>query len=138
MTPTLEAFHKERIRLRVLARWAEGEALWRLVALELQGSGRPVEVGAIVIHLSLFPKEAQEQVLEGQCPLGTILATHHLFHSSDPQAFFSISSDPLINNALQLEGSQTLYGRRNYLRTNEGLVLADILEILPPEASTSK
>ncbi len=138
MTPTLEEFHQDRIRLRVLARWVEGEALWRLVALELQGTGRPVEFGAIVIHLSLFPNDAQEQVLEGQCPLGSILATHHLFHTSDPQAFFCISADATINDALKLTGNHKLYGRRNYLRTKEGVVLADILEILPLEATTSE
>lgn len=138
MTPTLEAFHRDRIRLRVLKRWEEGEALWRLVALDLQGTGRTVEFGAIVIHLSLFPKEAQEQVLEGQCPLGSILATHHLYHTSNPQAFFRIDSDTTINEALRLSESHTLYGRRNFLKTQVGEVIADILEILPLEASASE
>lgn len=133
MTPTLEAFHKDRIRLRVLERWQEGEALWRLVALELAGNGRPVEFGAIVIHLSLFPKEAAEVVLEGRCPLGSILAIHHIYHESSPYGFVSVQSDATINNALGLEGSQTLYGRRNVLRTGDGSAIADILEILPPE-----
>lgn len=133
MTPTLEEFHADRIRLEVLKRWEEGEALWRLVVLHLQENGRPVEFGAIVIHLSLFPEEAREQVLEGQCPLGTILATHHLYHTSHPQAFFRIQSHGMIGEALGVPNNDWLYGRRNYLRTQDGTILADILEILPRE-----
>jgi chorismate-pyruvate lyase len=133
MTPTLEAFHQDRIRLEVRKRWEEGEALWRLVVLHCQEDGRPVEFGAIVIHLSLFPEEAREQVLEGQCPLGTILATHHLYHTSHPQAFFRIQADSMIRNALCVGQNEWLYGRRNYLRTQDGTILADILEILPSE-----
>ncbi len=133
MTPTLEAFHKDRIHLRVLERWQEGEALWRLVALELEGTGRPVEFGAIVIHLSLFPREAAEAVLEGYCPLGSILAMHQIQHFSCPYGFLRVQSDSTINSALGLGGEQTLYGRRNVLRTQEGAAIADILEILPLE-----
>jgi len=133
MTPTLEAFHKDRIHLRVLERWQEGEALWRLVALELVDIGRPVEFGAIVIHLSLFPKDAAEVVLEGHCPLGSILSIHHIYHESRPYGFVSVQSDSVINNALGLQGAQTLYGRRNVLKTLDGSAIADILEILPPE-----
>src|SRR2546425_1206328 len=51
MTPTLEAFHGERIHLRMLARRLDGDAYSRQVVLTLNGSARPVAFGAIVIHL---------------------------------------------------------------------------------------
>src|SRR5947209_1447873 len=88
MTPTLEAFHGERIHLRVLARQLDGDAYARQVVLTLNGSARPVEFGAIVIHLQHFPPAAREQILEGRRPLGTILHDHRIAHQSRPLSFF--------------------------------------------------
>jgi chorismate-pyruvate lyase len=132
MTPTLEAFHEERIHLRVLARRLDGEALWRQVVLTLDGSGRPVEFGAIVIHLRHFPPTARQEVLDGWRPLGSILHDHRIEHQSRPLMFLRVTSDDVMNEALQLTGPQALYGRRNVIRNLAGHELADILEILPP------
>jgi chorismate-pyruvate lyase len=132
MTPTLEAFHEERIHLRLLAQRHEGDTYSREVVLTLDDSGRPVEFGAIVIYLQRFPPAARELILAGQCPLGTILALHRVPHASNPLGFFQIASDAFINEALGLMGVHTLYGRRNMHRNADGEVLADIVEILPP------
>src|SRR5579883_3293318 len=99
MTPTLEAFHQERIHLRVIGRRVDGEELSRLVVLTGSTSGKPIEFGAIMIHLAPFPPEARELVLQSRCPLGTILADYQIEHISRPQGFFSITSDPLIKGA---------------------------------------
>jgi chorismate-pyruvate lyase len=137
MTPTLEAFHGDRIHLRVLAQKLQGDALMRQVMLELEKDGRPVEFGAIVIYLSRFPPAARQQVLEGRVPLGTILATHQMQRKSCPQAFVRIHADSQIQSALRLAESHLLYGRRNILATPEDAVLADILEILPLHKTAS-
>ena len=132
MTPTLEAFHRERIHLRVLARRLDGDAYARQVVLTLNGSARPVEFGAIVIHLEHFPPAAREEVLEGRRPLGTILHDHRVEHGSRPLAFIRVLSDGTMNDALQLTEQQALYGRRNVIRDVDGHELANIVEILPP------
>lgn len=132
MTPTLEAFHGERIHLRVLARRQEGDTYAREVVLTLDGSHRPVEFGAIIIYLQHFPPAARQLILEEQCPLGTILAQHRVEHTSRPLAFFQVTSDGFISGALGLGGPCLLYGRRNAHRNARGEVLADIVEILPP------
>src|SRR6266849_6355499 len=116
MTPTLEAFHGERIHLRVLARRLDGDAYSRQVVLTLNGSGRPVEFGAIVIHLQHFPPAARETILEGRRPLGTILHDHRIAHQSRPLSFIRVTSDSFMNEALHLSESQALYGRRNVIR----------------------
>jgi chorismate-pyruvate lyase len=131
MTPTLEAFHGERIHLRVLGRWQEGDTYRREVALVLNGREQPVEFGAIVINLQHFPPAAREEILEGYRPLGTILATHNIERVSRPQAFLRVTSDDVMNEALQLDGTRVLYGRRNVLLDANGNVLADVVEILP-------
>lgn len=132
MTPTLEAFHGERIHLRVLARRLDGDAYARQVVLTLNGSARPVEFGAIMIHLQHFPPAAREEILEGRRPLGTILHVHDITHQSRPQAFLHLIPDAVIQEALQLNAPFPLYGRRNVIRDLTGNELADIVEILPP------
>jgi chorismate-pyruvate lyase len=132
MTPTLEAFHGERIHLRLLERRVQGEQLEREVVLTLDESARPVEFGAIVIHCDRFPEQAREVLLACRCPLGTILHDFRIEHSSSPQGYFEVTSDGLISSALELEGPHTLYGRRNVLSGGDGKPLAEVIEILPP------
>jgi chorismate-pyruvate lyase len=132
MTPTLEAFHGERIHLRLLARRLDGDAYSRQVVLTLNGSGRPVEFGAIVIHLQHFPPAARETILEGRRPLGTILHDHRIVHQSRPLSFIRVTSDSVMNEALHLREPQALYGRRNVIWDADENQLANIVEILPP------
>ena len=132
MTPTLEAFHGERIHLRVLERRVEGDRMMRCVALTTDETERPVEFGAIVIHCAEFPPDAQTVVMECHTPLGTILRDFRIEHTSRPEAFLRVASDGLIGEALGLAQPQELYGRRNVLWSEDGKVLAEVLEILPP------
>jgi len=132
MTPTLEKYHAERIHLRTIGRRVDGEALSRLVVLTTNEGLKPVEFGAIVIHLDQFPTEAREVILGCHVPLGTILADFAIEHYSRPTAFLRVSADPLINGSLATAGTEELYGRRNVLKTPDGRALADVIEILPP------
>jgi len=156
MTPTLEAFHGDRIIIQTLDRRHEltqpeveageiprsrpgtecgsrdVETLGRIVVLLLKGSTKPVEFGAIIIHLDLVPPEARERILECRVPFGTILATYCIEHISRPRAFIRVEPDALIANTLGLTKPVTLYGRRNVISNLHNEVLADIIEILPP------
>ncbi len=132
MTPTLQAFYGEDIHLRVLERTADEQALARLVVLVTDQSSRAIEFGAIDINLHPFPREAWEAVLGCRMPLGGILARYEIEHYSHPRAFFRIEPDEFIQEALCASSGTPLYGRRNALTTADGVVIADILEILPP------
>lgn len=132
MTPTLEAFHEERIHLRLIEKRQEGDTFYRLVVLTTDETNRPVEYGAIAIHLELFPERARELITGCHVPLGSILAREAIPHASCPQGFFCLEAERRITEALKLPGSMTLYGRRSALRTLDGRVLADVVEILPP------
>ena len=134
MTPTLEAFHAGPVHVRVLARQRDDGRYSRQVTLELNGSGRPVEFGAIVIYLNRFPEAAREDILAEVRPLGTILAAHRVQHTSAPSAFLRVTADATIEQALGLPAGSpgTLYGRRNVITNAAGEPLAEILEILPP------
>ena len=132
MTRTLEAHHGDGIRLRTLASGLQGGVYRRLVALELERSGRPVEFGATRVHLDRFPEPWRGLILAGERPLGGILNAWGIAYRSRPSAFFRTEGDERIRAALGLTVPTPLYGRRNTLSDPHGNPLADILEILPP------
>jgi chorismate-pyruvate lyase len=131
MTPTVATAYQSAVNLRVLDYSLRDNVFARRIALVLEGDERPVVFGAIKIYLDHFPAAARELVLERKQPLGTILQTQGIVHSSRPQAFIQVESDEVIGGALQLKESGTLYGRRNIL-FNSSHILAQVLEILPP------
>ncbi len=132
MTSTLEAFHGEPIHLRVVNRDAASGILFREVVLVSAESAKPVEFGAIRIRLDGFGTSAQELILEGLVPLGTILKRENVLHRSDPQRYLRVEPDQVVAEALELKSRNPLYGRHNLISSEDGRVLAEMLEILPP------
>ena len=132
MTSTLEAFHGEKLELcRLESRRSDG-ALWRQVLLVGARSGEIREAGAIRIDLRHFNTEARWEVLEGQKPLGAILADHRVAYESRPRLFFAFDASERTDRLLGLGArGRTLYGRQNVLSSPSG-VLAEVVEILPP------
>ena len=135
MTPTLaEAYHRG-LQLRVLRHALRDDVFSRQITLVTEGDERPVVFGAIKIYLERFPAEARRLVLEMKQPLGTILQTQGMAHTSRPEAYIQVTADAAINKALWLTGSHLLYGRRNVLWNASQQPLAKVVEILPPSAS---
>ncbi|MBL9173653.1 MAG: hypothetical protein JNL10_08980 [Verrucomicrobiales bacterium] len=132
MTRTLEQFHGAPIHLRVLSRHRDGNAYWRESALELDGTNRPVEFGAIKIHLDRFPEPGRSQILDEHRPLGGILNASGRPYTSRPTAYLAFEADDFIARALNFSGPAMLFGRQNTLRDADGAILAEIIEILPP------
>ncbi len=134
MTPTLEGFHGQPIRLRMLKHERRGDVFSRQVVLLLENNEKPVEFGAIRIDLRHFSPQAQRSIVECRRPLGNILASEQIAHTSRPRAYIRIASDATISQVLHTENPCLLYGRRNVLSKPSREVLAEILEILPPFA----
>jgi chorismate-pyruvate lyase len=132
MTPTLERYFGKRIHLSVLRSQQRDGFYFREVILLLDETEKPVEFGAIKINLALFPGPARREILEEQVPLGRILESFEIEHTSRPKAFLKLQADPFIRGALKLSGEPTLYGRRNTLLDPAQRWLAEIVEILPP------
>ena len=131
MTPTLERAHGGRIELRVLQHSLRENLLSRQIVLTLDG-GKAVAFGAIKIYLERFPPKARSLILEMRQPLGTILRTQEIAHSSRPSPYFRVEADATIRTALQMMDGGTLYGRQNVLLDSAGDTLARVLEILAP------
>jgi len=133
MTSTLAQFHGSTIGLRVLHRHNGGDAYYREVLLLAKRSGRPVEYGAIKIHLGQFPGPARDAIIEASAPLGQLLHDHGIGHLSRPGGFLRIECDDHIGGLFGLDDRPVLYGRRNTLYDGTGgHRLAEIVEILPP------
>lgn len=132
MTGTLEKFWGARLTLRPLEVHHQGDLLLRRVVL--MADGRPVEYGAIRIHLDAFMPEAREKVEAGRMPLGAILRTTGMPYTCQPQGYFQVQADPLTRQGLSLkdQGDLVLYGRLAHLTGPEGRTLAQVVEILPP------
>ncbi len=138
MTPTLAAFHHSKLYLEVHERELSDNYLIRLVTLHAVTDDKPVEFGAIAIHLDGFPDEVRALIVEGKVPLGGILGEYRVTHSGSPTAFFSVPADDLISRALQQPKGETLYGRCNQLLDRDGMAIADIVEILPRCSESEK
>lgn len=138
MTPTLAAFHHSRLYLQVHRHESNDDFVMRLVTLMSAASETPVEYGAIAIQLAELPQEVREKVVEGQQPLGGILGEYDVEHTCAPGAYFSVPADDLIAEALHQEEGEILYGRCNQLIDRDGMVFADIVEILPRRGESEK
>jgi chorismate-pyruvate lyase len=132
MTTTLENFHKAKTHLRVLRSTVNGDTYEREVVLALDGSERPVEFGALTVHLDRLPATVRGQVAAGRRPFGGILVEQGVKFTSHPKAFIRIEPDAVISESLGLKTPAILYGRCNALFDDQGRVLADIVEVLPP------
>ncbi|MDF1811012.1 MAG: hypothetical protein P1V20_02325 [Verrucomicrobiales bacterium] len=138
MTPTLAAFHHSKLYLEVHQHERTDNYLMRLVTLHAVTDNSPVEYGAIGIHLDGFPPEVSQLIIEGEIPLGGILGEYGVRHSGSPTAFFSVPADDRIATALKQEVGETLYGRCNQLLDDDGMAIADIVEILPRHCESEK
>lgn len=133
MTPTLEAYHGQRMALRVLHKLQSASALTRQVVLVGNDNGPVAEFGAIRINLNRFETEARRMICESQLPLGAILRELQIEHTSRPTAYFAVRGDRIMQEALGSPCGTRLYGRHNQLRDCAGHLLAEVVEILPPE-----
>lgn len=132
MTPTLEAYYHQPLRLWLLSREHHEATYLREVVLRLGDTGRPVEYGVIRIFLAHLPAPAARRVLEEERPLGNILQTEAIPHLSWPQAFFRVEADVHLRTVLQMRQRGEVYGRRNVLLDASRRLLAEVIEVLAP------
>ena len=132
MTSRLEEFYGASMTLRVLQRELEEHACRREVLLCVEGSGLPVEYGAIEINLAAFSEELRGLILAGRQPLGGLLNHHAIRYRSEPRAFLKLAPDSAMDAHFDLEGAHPLYGRCNVLIGENDVTLAHIVEVLRP------
>jgi chorismate-pyruvate lyase len=131
MTPALENFYGQAMRISLLSSEKHNNLYLREVVLTGAQDERPVEYGAIRIYLAHLPEQVVRSVLEEKNPFGKILQEEAVPHFSSPAAFFRSEVDSHISSMLDLGDAQSLYGRHNrILHEQSGLLLAEVTEIL--------
>lgn len=130
MTPRLREHHGSPPVLTVVSVERTEDYVIREVVLGCEG--RPVEYGAIGIHLEGFPPHVKTMIREGVAPLGAILESEGIPHSSAPTGYFQLEADAHMAGLLGTVPGATLYGRCNVLSHADGTSFADIVEVLPP------
>ncbi len=132
MTSRLETFYNSPIVLHLLNREADEETYRREVVLMAGNNKLPVEYGAIEIQLGAFSPEIRKEILEERVPLGGLLNRQNIRYHSEPRAFFRLGADIELNALFSAAGSREFYGRGNDLLSDEGMLLARIVEVLRP------
>ncbi len=133
MTGTLEQHYNATLRLQVLNSHRRRTAFLRKVLLTPSEANQPVEFGAIAIHLRYFDLEPQQVILECRKPLGAILREYEVEYSSKVSGFVRVDKAPDIRKSLRIKSDEPLFGRRNVLHNVSGEVMAEVLELLPPD-----
>jgi len=131
MTPTLEKYHGARIYLEALTVLDQPDAYAREVVLRLEGSGKPVEYGAILIFLDQLDVPVQAEVREARRPLGTLLEEYSQVRESHPSKYFRVVPDQTIQRIFGVNAGDAVYARKNRIVNKAGIDLAQVLEILP-------
>ena len=130
MTLTLERHFGGRVLLRPLSTFLHGHWYFRRVLLAQEYTGRPVEMGAIRIQVSVFSKHVRQQILANEIPLGRLLRDGGVQYESRPKAFLAVTPNSEMMGVFWMRESRTLYGRRTEM-IHEGAKIGDIVEILP-------
>lgn len=130
MTPRLRGHHGEPPELTVISVERTEDYVMREVILKC--AGKPVEYGAIGIHLDGFPPHVKEAIRGGTAPLGAILEEEGIPHTSAPTGYFMLEADAHMASLLGTATGTRLFGRCNVLSHADGTAFADIVEVLPP------
>ncbi len=130
MTSTLQGFFRDEIHLRVLNQQRTSKVYTREVVLCLDRDDRPVEYGTIDVHYMLLPKAARADIERAHRPFGAILKDYRVAYRCRPGPYFRVHADEGVHKALRLQSQPVLFGRRNRLLTEDGALLADVLEVL--------
>ena len=131
MTPTLEAFHGAGIYLDPLTIIDETDVYAREVVLRLDGSGKPVEYGAIRIFLDQLDSPVQAEIREARRPLGSLLEEYNQDRESRPVRYFRVVPDRTIRDIFGESAGDSVYARQNRIVNRAGECIAHVLEILP-------
>ena len=132
MTSRLEHLYGDTLVLRCLSCEASPETYRREVVLTVEQSRLTVEYGAIEIQLQAFEGELRALIEEARLPLGGLLNRFGVYCRSRPRAFIRLGADPAMRSCFELPHAPCFYGRCNELLSADGVLLAQIVELLRP------
>lgn len=131
MTVTVEAFHRDQVDVRILARRHEGDSYARKILLALHGTGQVVLFGIMRVRLDLCSPEVRNEIVAGETPLGRILVAHDVLRRIVPTCFLRIIPGPALMGWFGLDRPTPTYGRLAIIHC-DGKPAVELLEIVAP------
>jgi chorismate-pyruvate lyase len=131
MTVTVEAYHGDRVNVRILARHQDGSSYTRKILLALQKTGKIVQFGIVRVNLDYCSPPVRDQIVEGKTPFGRVLIEHNVLRRIEPTAYLRAECGPAQMGWFGLEKPAPLYGRLAIIHC-DGHPAVELLEIVAP------
>lgn len=134
MTVTLEAFHRTRVTLEVLAARQRGKLYARKILLRHGETGAVVQFGIMQFDLGYASPQLEAEILEQRKPLGRALLDHGVLTRIGTHGLLAIEPDDELRRCFALPAGPAtkVYGRLATIFCDDRPVV-DLLEILRPE-----
>ena len=131
MTVTVEAYHGDRVNVRILARLHRASYYSRKILLTLEKTGKVVQFGIVRANLDFVSKAVRERIVEGKTPFGRILIEHNVLRRIEPTAFLRAKCGPAQMRWFGVKHASPLYGRLAIIHCNRQPAV-ELLEIVAP------
>ncbi|MCH8333421.1 hypothetical protein IIC65_05760 [Candidatus Sumerlaeota bacterium] len=139
MTVTLERHYDARVNLIVIKSALDGQWYARKILLTESRRGRVIQFGIMRFNFQWCTGEVREKIIQGQTPLGRILAEHEVMRTISTHALMRIIPNQELRDCFALGRPQdpsdaegeAVYGRLATIYCNEEPAV-DLLEIPAP------
>jgi chorismate-pyruvate lyase len=134
MTVTLEAFHRTRVTLEVLAERRRGSRYARKILLRHGETSDVVQFGIMQFDLDHATAQLRDDILAREKPLGRALAEHGVLTRVGTHGLLAIEPNAELRRCFRLpdDWSGHLYGRLATIFCDDRPVV-DLLEVVRPE-----
>jgi chorismate-pyruvate lyase len=132
MTVTVEAYHREKVDVRVLEERRGARAYARKILLVTQQTRRVVQFGLVRIHLQYCSQPVRDEIVSGRTPLGRVLIQNDVLRRIEPTAFLRVVPGPAFMHWFSLQTPVPTYGRQAIIHC-DGKPAIELLEIVAPE-----
>ena len=132
MTVTVEAFHKDKVDVKVLEERRGVNAYARKILLVTQQARRVVQFGLVRIHLQYCSQDVRDAILSRTTPLGRVLIQHNVLRRIEPTSYLRVVPGPAMMEWFSLAEPRPTYGRQAIIHC-DGKPAIELLEIVTPE-----
>ena len=129
MTVTVEAYHGDRVDVKVLNRHIAASHYSRKIVLELQHSRKRVLFGIVRVNLDFCTVPVCAAILSERTPFGRILIEHNVMRRIEPVQYLRVQAGPRQLAWFGLKEPQPLYGRLAYIHC-DGQRAVELFEVV--------
>lgn len=133
MTVTVERFFRDRVEVLVRDVNRSNGEYARNIRLALSGSGQIVQLGVVMIDLSVLTPPVRDAILAERTPLGRVLIEHGVLTDIEPVHFLKVEPSRELCKEFDCPYPATTYGRIGVISA-DGHPAVEVLEIVTPSA----